>query len=190
VEAPHRILALLAGCLAAGALAGPGLATARPVGLIREFEIGGNVPDLAAGPDGNVWFTLSHGLGYRGPAAIGRITPRGKVTKFSAGLNPGSNPLNIVAGPDGNLWFGDDGRIPAIGRITPQGAITEFSAGLGLRHGGPWEIVVGADGNLWFNHSSFLAPIDEAIGRITPQGRSANSAAACGRSPRSKGRAR
>src|SRR5271169_830436 len=77
---------------------------------------------LAAGPDGNLWFTEANGN------RIGRITPAGVVTEFSAGLTPESFPSGIAAGPDGNLWFAEyfGNRI---GRITPAGVVTEFSAG-------------------------------------------------------------
>jgi hypothetical protein len=63
---------------------------------------------IAAGPDGNLWFTESR------VSRIGRITPAGAVTEFE--LTPGSRPAGIAAGPDGNMWFaGQGGRI---GRIT------------------------------------------------------------------------
>ena len=54
---------------------------------------------ITAGPDGNLWFTEP--VGDR----IGRITPGGTVTEFSAGITPNSAPVGITAGPDGNLWF-------------------------------------------------------------------------------------
>ena len=57
----------------------------------------------------------------RGADAIGRITPSGLITEYSAGLEPGSEPEGIAPGPDGNLWFTDAGATPAIGRITPSG---------------------------------------------------------------------
>ena len=67
---------------------------------------------IAAGPDGNIWFI--------GKDSIGRITPSGVVTPFSAGIRPGSGLRDIAAGPDGNLWFTEqyDKRI---GRLTPPG---------------------------------------------------------------------
>jgi hypothetical protein len=54
---------------------------------------------IAAGPDGNLWFAEYFGN------RIGRITPAGVVTEFSAGISPGSGLGAITAGPDGNLWF-------------------------------------------------------------------------------------
>ena len=67
---------------------------------------------IAAGAGGNIWFI--------GKDYIGRITPSGVVTEFSAGIRPGSGLSDIAAGPDGNLWFTMqyDNRI---GRLTPPG---------------------------------------------------------------------
>src|SRR5438034_10579201 len=65
---------------------------------------------IAAGPDGNLWFT-DDGLNK-----IGRITTAGAITEY---LVPTacSGPTGIAAGPDGNLWFTEaDGK--KIGRIT------------------------------------------------------------------------
>ena len=85
--------------------------------------------------------------------AIGRITPSGQITEFSAGLNSGSLPALMAVGPDGNVWFTDEGCVGvgtcAIGRITPSGQITEFTAGLNSGNS-PTAIAAGPDGNLWF----------------------------------------
>ncbi len=48
---------------------------------------------------------------------IGRITPSGIVTEFSAGISTNAAPFGITAGPDGNLWFTELGG-SRIGRIT------------------------------------------------------------------------
>lgn len=143
-----------------------------PVGLIKEIPLHGNAGGIAAGPDGNLWFTQN--LPVKTGLAIGRITPSGKVTRFKAGLSTSTQPLEIVAGPDGNLWFTYDGGIRSstgggIGRITPGGTITLFPEPPG-QHGSPFEIVAGPDGNLWFNHAAILTPTGQAIGRITPSG--------------------
>jgi streptogramin lyase len=115
---------------------------------------------LAAGPDGNLWFTDLN------TPAIGRLSPSGQVSRFSAGLDPaGSLIVQIAAGPDGNMWFTDEpytGNPAAIGRITPSGQITEFTTGLG-GSSSPWGIAAGPDGNIWFADA-------DAIGRITPSG--------------------
>jgi len=117
-------------------------------GKMTRFRVpgGGFLDGLAAGPDGNVWFTH---WGRKGPPTVGRITPRGRIAEFPIHRHGhrGSTPGSIVAGPDGNLWFGEAG--PArIGRITPRGRITHFTLPKGTT--GPGALAVGADGNLWF----------------------------------------
>jgi streptogramin lyase len=100
---------------------------------------------IAAGPDGNVWFTLGD-ASTAGRARIGRITPGGAVREFA--LSPDSDPHGITAGPDGNLWFADRGLPGRIGRITPNGAVTEFPVPMAAVR--PDGITSGPDGNLWF----------------------------------------
>jgi streptogramin lyase len=127
---------------------------------ITEFPIpaaDSNPFGITRGPDGNLWFTES--LAGR----IGRITPGGVITEFSAGITPGGQPGEITAGPDGNLWFTE--QFPdRIGRITPRGVITEFSAGIAF-NSQPLGITAGPDGNLWFTEQN-----GNAIGRITTAG--------------------
>jgi len=110
---------------------------------------------IAAGQDGNLWFTEGGG------GAIGRITPLGTITEFS--IPSSANPQRIAAGPDGNLWFTEPGA-DRIGRITFQGIITEFSTGISPG-AEPAGIAAGPDGNVWFTEN-----ILSRIGRITPQG--------------------
>jgi virginiamycin B lyase len=62
-------------------------------GRITEFRMPGDTPsavNLAAGPDGNVWYT-------RG-ARLGRVTPRGEITEFA--LGEGVRAVGISAGSD------------------------------------------------------------------------------------------
>jgi streptogramin lyase len=135
-------------------------ASANPV---TEFSAGitpGSGPaGIAAGPDGNLWFTEQEG------DRIGRITPAGVVTEFSIGDKEGGDPYGIAAGPkgEGNLWFTEySGN--RIGRITPAGVVTEFSAGI-TPGSFPTAIAAGPDGNLWFTEQE-----GDRIGRITPAG--------------------
>src|SRR5579859_2927430 len=165
-----RVLNWILGITALGLLplAQPAAAASPPMTTVFNSGLTGSslIQGIAAGPDGNFWFTAAGipGLGISG--AIGRITRAGVITQFTSGLNTGSNPAIIVAGPDGNLWFVDQGTTPAIGRITPTGVITEFNQGLNPNSFLPG-ITTGPDGNLWFTVG---APAPTAIGRITPTG--------------------
>ena len=109
---------------------------------------------IAAGPDGNVWFTEANNN------KVGRITPAGVVTEFQI-PSLSSSPGGIAAGPDGNLWFLELGG--RIGRITPAGAITEFI--IPTASSLPYYIAAGPDGNLWFTEYG-----GNRIGRITTAG--------------------
>ncbi len=72
------------------------VARVTPAGEITEFPIpsaGGTPINIAAGPDGNVWYTKG--------AAIGRVTMQGEITEFP--LPPGQAPARatgISAGSD------------------------------------------------------------------------------------------
>ena len=103
---------------------------------------------IAAGPDGNIWFTEDTGK------RIGRVTPSGAITEFPV-LDSGFLGM-ITAGPDGNLWFAGGANVF---RITLDGAVTRFAAS-----GSAYGITAGPDGNLWFTDRA------GKIGRITPAG--------------------
>jgi streptogramin lyase len=128
---------------------------------ITEFPLpnGGAEPQgIAAGPDGNLWFTE-----FRGNR-IGRITTAGVISEFAI---PTSNsfPLDIAAGPDGALWF-TEGVACRVGRITIAGAITEFQTGaFAVDDECTTGIARGPDGNMWFTEWDA-----GQIGRITPTG--------------------
>jgi streptogramin lyase len=129
--------------------------------VATEFSAGitGNADlyGIAAGLDGNLWFT------ERGVDKIGRITPAGVITEFSAGITAGAVPIGITLGPDGNLWFTEQTG-NRIGRITPLGVVTEFGAGI-TALAFPNGIAAGPDGNLWFTEE-----FGHRIGRITTAG--------------------
>jgi hypothetical protein len=82
--------------------------------MITEYTTGlgpRNMPTaIAAGPDGNLWFTdcLAN--------AIGRVTPSGQITEYPNGLGRSNGPDAIAPGADGDMWFADTGA-DAIGRI-------------------------------------------------------------------------
>jgi virginiamycin B lyase len=62
-------------------------------GHIRKYQAG-EAWRIARGPDGAMWYTLTH--------SVGRITRRGVVTTFPS---PRGAFNAIVAGRDGNIWF-------------------------------------------------------------------------------------
>ena len=138
----------------------PALGRISPDGQITEFREGlaadSSIIDIAAGPDGNVWFT-DNGVG-----AVGRITPAGQITEFTDEdiepfvyyRNEVAFPLrHLVAGPDGNMWFTIPSGQAVLGKVTPSGEITAFRPG---EDGLAWnvsaqEIAAGPHGELWFD---------------------------------------
>ncbi len=115
----------------------------------QDVEIGG----LAAGPDGNIWFTKPR------QSRIGRITPAGRITEFALPQN--TAPYAITAGPEGSLWF-MDANGPRLGRITTQGVVSEYQLPED-RQSGIGGLAAGPDGNLWYTDG-------QHVGRVTPNG--------------------
>jgi sugar lactone lactonase YvrE len=107
------------------ALVWPAAAAAAPAvneftgGVTAGFSAGGTPDGIAAGPDGNLWFTER-----TNPGRVARITPAGVVTEFTGGVTPGftvnGQPRGIAAGPDGNLWFAERNSPGRVARITPR----------------------------------------------------------------------
>jgi hypothetical protein len=93
---------------------------------------------IAAGPDGNLWFTEEQS------GQVGRITTQGVVTEFAA---TEGQLRGITAGSDGNVWFTSPAR-NAIGRMTPSGRTTLFQ--IPTPNSFPLGITSGPDGNIWF----------------------------------------
>jgi hypothetical protein len=86
---------------------------AAPALSITEFPIptaSSDATGIAAGPNGNLWFTESNG------DKIGRISPNGTITEFPVPTSY-NQPTGITAGPGGTLWFTEYNKI---GRFTPS----------------------------------------------------------------------
>jgi streptogramin lyase len=88
-------------------------------GGITEFPVpdaNGQPFGIAAGPDGNIWFTE-----WQGPGNIVRMTPSGQVSgEFPVTAAPPSL-TGITAGPDGKMWFCERNYGNSIGNITTDG---------------------------------------------------------------------
>src|SRR5262245_6825827 len=85
-----------------------------PIPTANSFLVG-----IAAGPDGNLWFTERFG------DKIGEINPTTHAIAEFPVPTANALPNEITAGPDGNLWFTE--RAGKIGEINPTThAIAEF----------------------------------------------------------------
>lgn len=114
--------------------------------------------EIAAGPDGAVWFSSDH--------SFGRIAADGSVTHI--GIESPVQPRALVAGLDGNLWYIDYAtEPPRIARRTLEGEISHFPTfeNRPPRNFWPHGIAVGPDGNIWFTRGN-----PAAIVRLNPSG--------------------
>jgi virginiamycin B lyase len=118
---------------------------------------------IAAGSDGNMWFTEFPGN------TVAKITPAGVVTECPAIPTAASNPQGIVGASDGNLWFTEFAG-SKITRVTTACAYTEFSTL--FASDGPQLLTDRGDGNLWFagytgNHVGFQGITSGVSGETT-----------------------
>jgi virginiamycin B lyase len=143
---------------------------------------------ITAGPDGNVWFTSFQAGGH---AAIGKITPSGRITQYAlpsikpVGAKYSDISTSITSGPDGNLWFNLEqsdfvnGPMPDmyVGRISPTGKMRIFPMPVvktpiqdGYASEGAETIIAGPNNQLWFTGSSrrYLITSGRVIASITP----------------------
>jgi streptogramin lyase len=113
------------------------------------------VDSIAVGSEGDLWFNEAMG------DWIGRITPTGEITEYSAGLSHSAGVNGLALGPEGNMWFVEEAA-DQVGYITPSGVISEFSAGLSPGSG-PVGIALGPDENLWVTEQA-----GDRIARVIP----------------------
>ena len=109
---------------------------------------------IAAGPDGNIWFTE-----YQGDS-LGMMTPAGEVMRFP--IAPDGIAERLTGGPDGAIWFTDP-KGNRIGRIATDGKIKYVA--LPTTECGPTGITTGADGLIYFTEHAA-----SRIGRMTTEG--------------------
>jgi virginiamycin B lyase len=91
-------------------------------GAVTEFSAGmtsgANPHSIAAGSDGNLWFTQK-----TGSSVIGKITPQGSISNIPVS---GTGPTGIGVGPDGNIWVTYSGS-NLLSKIGPGNRETDYS---------------------------------------------------------------
>jgi streptogramin lyase len=149
-------------------------------GQVTDFDAqlyaGDTLNDVAAGPDGDIWFTVEHELPVGAAriwdvAKIGRLCPDdGSVQHYDGGLSS-MRPRQITAASDGKLYFteADDG----IARIKTDGSIKEYRSGISPG-ASPYDIAEGGDGALWFSANGALGRLWASSHDITELATSAN----------------
>ena len=139
VRGRHRARAVGLAALALALLV-PAASDARPR-VAGVFDLSGVPGQIAKGPDGNMWVTIS---GSSDSKNLARITPGGNVTEYEpANL---VNPAGITAGQDGNLWFTRNGGVVRVDPGDPEGSNQDFDIDA---IGNPQEIIRGPGGKLW-----------------------------------------
>jgi streptogramin lyase len=109
---------------------------------------------IAAGADGNVWFTESGSNETNAPSspkgkAIGRITPSGTITYFQTGLAASSKPFGLTA-DGGKLWFADRSSLNEKQEVT-----VEATENLG----GTYKLGFGGKETGWTGEGTLSAPV-------------------------------
>jgi virginiamycin B lyase len=138
--------------------------TPRPTFYQFSIPVAANRPQwIAAGSDGNMWFTEFPGN------TVAKITPAGVVTECPAIPTAASNPQGIIGASDGNLWFTEFAG-SKITRVTTACAYTEFSTL--FASDGPQLLTDRGDGNIWFtgftgNHVGFQGITSGVSGETT-----------------------
>lgn len=120
------------------------------VALPTGMYVGG----IAAGPDGNLWFTGAAKEGRSFASVIGRVAADGSITVFPPAVTSGpaglGSPAYITQGP-GGLWY-DEANSDGIGHITTSGVATAdaFHCQATNNSCGVGAIATDAHGTLWF----------------------------------------
>jgi streptogramin lyase len=94
---------------------------------------------IVAGPDGNIWMTVSEG-----EKDVARITPAGAVEAFE--LEEINNPIGIAPGPEGKLWVTAINKVASFSPSDPKGTSQTFEINT-VTSNNP--IVAGPDGQMW-----------------------------------------
>jgi virginiamycin B lyase len=141
---------------------GVGAAPAAGATLLTVYRLPASLnyaEEIAAGPDGALWFTQDAVLGPRSQLVLGRITTAGAIS--SRALPPGARPISLAIGPDHALWYASWslGTAARLGRITADEVRELPVPGLHLASA----VLTGPDGALWF-------AADDRIGRLAADG--------------------
>jgi streptogramin lyase len=172
-------LALAAVLVAPGADAPPA-ALGAPVGLAESIPTHCGVESLAAGHEGNVWFTclIETDYGYGSRVRVGRVTPGGSVAEFGGGLPKNREPGQIVTAADGDLWFPLSSlylvlhgkrQPPELARVTPGGEVTTYPTGLSAGYDID-DIVASPSGYLWFSAARYEDGKEPSLWQVSPRG--------------------
>jgi virginiamycin B lyase len=144
----------LLGCAALALLGAAAAADTR----VAYFPVapGTHPHDVAAAPDGSVWFTAQN------QGALGILDPRtGKSEQVK--LGPKASPHGVIAGPDGAAWITEGGQ-NAIARVDPKTReVKLFALPKGFEKANLNTATFDKAGKLWFTGQNGI------YGRVDPE---------------------
>jgi hypothetical protein len=121
---------------------------------------GAHPHDVAAAPDGTVWYTAQR------QGALGILDPKtGKVDQLS--LGKGAAPHGVIAGPDGAAWITESG-LNAIARVEPKSRdVKLFPLPKGFEKANLNTATFDKNGTLWFTgQNGVYGKLDPASGKL------------------------
>ena len=125
--------------------------------------------DVAAAPDGNVWYTAQRS------GHLGILDPKTGNTEHIA-LGKGSSPHGVIVGPDGAAWITDSGQ-NAIVRFDPKTRVVKlFPLPSGTPYANLNTAAFDGKGKLWYTgQSGYYGSVDIQGGEVriwnAPKGR-------------------
>ncbi|MBI3715457.1 MAG: lyase [Betaproteobacteria bacterium] len=140
---------------------------------VRYYPVpaGGHPHDVAAAPDGNVWYTAQR------TGKLGILDPKtGKTEEIPLGKD--SAPHGVIAGPDGAAWVTDGGQ-NAIARMDPKShAVKLFPLPAGTPYTNLNTATFDRNGVLWYTgQEGYYGSVDPKSGEVkvwkAPKGRGA-----------------
>lgn len=116
--------------------------------------------DVAAAPDGTVWYTAQH------QGALGILDPKtGKAEQIKLGAK--ASPHGVIAGPDGAAWITESGQ-NAIARVDPMTRdLKLFPLPAGFERANLNTATFDTRGTLWFTgQNGVYGRLDPASGKV------------------------
>ena len=138
---------------------------------VKYFPVpaGAHPHDVAAAPDGTVWYTAQH------QGALGVLDPAtGKVEQIP--LGKGASPHGVIVGPDGAAWITESGQ-NAIARFDPKTKdVKLFPLPKGFENANLNTATFDKNGIVWFTgQNGVYGRVDPATGKVdawkAPKGR-------------------
>ncbi len=128
---------------------------------VQYFPVTGTGPhDVAATPNGEVWYTAQRSGG------MGVLDPKtGKSVEVA--LGPGSAPHGVIVGPDGNAWVTDGGQNAIVKVDARTRAVSVFKLPATAPNANLNTAAFDAKGRIWFTgQSGFHGRLDPATGEM------------------------